>query len=105
MTTNMSTNDNKTIEISTTDVDLTSEMDVPLPQTSQIDESNTLASVETVTLTSISTRSENKPDETSAMMQLLLKLDKKMDEQKNEITEIKSEITVFVKANGRYSPT
>ena len=77
----MSTNDNITVEISTTDVDLTSEMDVQSTQTSQIDQPNTLASVETEKVnTSISTRSESKPDETSAMMQLLLKLDKKLDE-------------------------
>ena len=70
----MSTNDNITIEISTTDVDLTSEMDVQSTQTSQIDEPNTLASVETEKVTtSISTRSENKTDETTAaLMQLLL---------------------------------
>ena len=65
-------------------------------QTSQIDEPDTLVSVETEKVTtSISTRSENKPDDTAALMQLLLhkfdeqsvkfdKLDKKLDEQKSD---------------------
>ena len=120
--TKMSTNDNITLEISTTDENLTSEMDVPLTQISQIGESSTTAFVqsETVTATSISSRHENKTDETTtALMQLLLtkfdNFDIKRDEQKrdsnlkfdkqnenfnnfkteikNEITEIKIEIT------------
>ena len=57
--TNMSTNDNKTLEVSATDENLTSEMDVPLTQISQIGESSTTAFVqsETITITSISSLS------------------------------------------------
>ena len=92
----MSTNDNKTREISTTDVNLTSEMDVPLTQTSQMGESSTTAFVqsETIPITSISSSQDvHKTDGTAAMMQLLLnkfdeqsnKFDVKLDEIKNEI--------------------
>ena len=90
----MSTNDNITLEISTTDVDMTSEMDVQLTPISQVGEASTTAFVqsETVTISSISSGQENKTDDTAAMMQLLLnkldekfnKLDKKLDEQKSD---------------------
>ena len=97
----MSTNDNITIEISTADVNLTSEMDVQPTPTSQIDEVNTPVSVVSVetekVATSMSTGSEGKPDGTAALMQLLLnkfdekftnlndKFDKQFNELKNEI--------------------
>ena len=38
--------------------------------------------------------SDSKPDETNAMMQLLLKLDKKLDKQNNEIKEIQSSFKI-----------
>ena len=56
----MSTNDNITLEISTADVNLTGEMDVQPPPTSQTDEANTPVSVETTKVnTSISTMSDS----------------------------------------------
>ena len=79
----MSNKDNIAIEISTADVNLTSEMDVQPTQTSQTDEANTPVYVETEKVaTSMSVSSESKTDETSAMMQLLLKLDKKLMSKK-----------------------
>ena len=90
----MSTNDNITKEISTTDVNLTGEMDVQPNQASQTDEANTPVSVETTkTDTSISAMSDSKPDGTAAMIQLLLnKFDEKFDKFDIKFNEIKNEI-------------
>ena len=93
----MSTSDNIEIKTSTTDINLTSEMEVQLNPISQTDEANTPVSAEiTRDDPSISTSLDNKPDENSAMIQLLLKLDKKLDEQKIDsdikFNELKNEI-------------
>ena len=81
----MSTSDNIVVETSTSEINVTSKMEVQLNPISQTDEANMPVSAEiTKADTSISTSLDSKPDENSAMIQLLLKLDKKLDEQKSD---------------------
>ena len=88
----------KNVEVSLTDDTFTSEMGVHSTPISQIGEPSATKSVEsnTVQLTPISIRYENKTDDLTAMMQLLLKIDSKCDKQNenfiNFISEIKNEI-------------
>ena len=86
----MSTNKNNDENVSVTDETVTSEMGVQLTPISQIGEFNAtgLVEVNTVQITPISTRDENKTDETAAMMQLLLnKFDEKFNEQSMKLNK------------------
>ena len=66
----MNTNDDKNVEVSITDETFTSEMGVQLTPISQIGESSAteLVEVNTVQLTPISTRDENKKSDTDEML-------------------------------------
>ena len=73
------------------DETVASEMDVKLNQISQ----TSVTELNPVLLTPISTQDVNKPDETAALMQLLLtkfdNFNKKLDEQKRDSDEIKTQ--------------
>ena len=90
-----STSDNIVIETSTSEINLTSEMDVQLNPISQTDEANTPVSAEITKIdTSIPAMPVSKLDGTAEMMKILLNkfdsFDKKLDEQNSEIKEIQS---------------
>ena len=90
----MSTSDNIVIETSTSEINLTSEMDVQLNPISQVGEASATENVETEQVTSISLH-ENKTDEMLTRLYNMMcsnfnDLNFKFDIQKSEIKEIQS---------------